>query len=71
MLSCAHNHLNFKKKNITIQFRYFLIIYIKRDNMKIASLLNKRNTTNANARKLKKAQGELINTCQKEQQEYI
>ena len=37
----------------------------------MASLCNKRNPTNANARKLKKAQNELINAYQKEQMEYI
>ena len=36
--------------------------------MKIVSSLKKRNPTNINAQKLKKAQSELINTYQKEQQ---
>ena len=39
--------------------------------MKIASLLNKRNPTNAKTQKLKKANRELTNTYQKEQKEYI
>ena len=38
---------------------------------KKASLLNKRNPTNANAQKLKKAKKEQTNTYQKEQLEYI
>ena len=41
----------------------------KRENMKIASLLDKRNPKNANAHK--KVQEERTNTYQKEQQEYI
>ena len=36
--------------------------------MKRASLLNKRNSTNVNAQKLKKTQRELTNTYQKEQE---
>ena len=43
----------------------------KRDNVKTASLCNKRNLTNANTQKLKKTQRELINAYQKEQLEYI
>ena len=39
--------------------------------MKTASLRNKRNPTNVNAKKLKKAKRELINAYQKEQIEYI
>ena len=39
--------------------------------MKTASLCNKRNPTNANVQKLKKAQRKLINIYQKEQIEYI
>ena len=38
-----------------------------RDNVKILSLCNKRNPTNANAQKLDKAQSELSKTFQKEQ----
>ena len=45
--------------------------YEKRNNIKILSLFNKRNPTNANAPKLKKALQELTNTHQKEQLEYI
>ena len=48
-----------------------LAVRKKRDNVKTASLCNKRNPTNANAQKFKKAQRELINTYQKEQIEYI
>ena len=43
----------------------------KWDNMKKASLLNKRNPTNVNAEKLKKVQREVTDTYQKEQLEYI
>ena len=39
--------------------------------MKAAFLSNKRNPTNANGQKLKKAQSELINEYQKEQIQYI
>ena len=39
--------------------------------MKTVSLCNKRNPTNANTQKLKKAQREIINAYQKEQIEYI
>ena len=39
--------------------------------MKTSSLCNKRNLTNANAQKLKKAQSELTNAYLKEQTEYI
>ena len=48
-----------------------LVVRKKRDNLKIAFLCNKRNLKNANAQNLKKAQGELTNRYQKEQQEYI
>ena len=43
----------------------------KWDNLKKASLLNKRNPTNANMQKLKKAKNELTNTYQKGQFDYI
>ena len=39
--------------------------------MKTASLCNKRNPTNCNAQKLKKAQRKLINAYQQEQIAYI
>ena len=39
--------------------------------MKTASLCNKRNPTNANTKKLKKAQSELTNAHLKEQTEYM
>ena len=41
----------------------------KQDNMKIPSLLNKKNLTNANARKLQESQKAFTNIYQKEQQE--
>ena len=47
-----------------------LVVRKKRDNVKTPSLYDKRNLTNANAQKLKKAQKELANKYQKEQ-EYI
>ena len=47
-----------------------LVVRKKWENMKIASLLNKRNPTNASTPKLKKSP-ERTNTYQKEQQEYI
>ena len=43
----------------------------KQDNMKTASLCNRRNSTNAKAQNLKKAQRELNNVYQKEQTEFI
>ena len=43
----------------------------KRDNVKTASLSNKRNPNNANAQNFKKSQRELTNAYQKEQIEYI
>ena len=48
-----------------------LAIKKKYVDMKIASLYNKRNATNANAQKLKKAQSELTIACLKEQTGYI
>ena len=48
-----------------------LAIKKKRDNVKTTSLCNRRNPTNTNAQKLKKAQSELNNTYLKEQKEYI
>ena len=39
--------------------------------MKIASLRNRRNSTNINTQKLKKAQNKLTNIYQKEQTDYI
>ena len=48
-----------------------LTVRKKRDNMKTTSFCNKRNPTNANAQKLKKAQRELINAYQKEQIKYV
>ena len=41
------------------------VVRKKRNNLKIASLLYKRNPTNANAQKFKKAQRELIHTKKK------
>ena len=43
----------------------------KRTDVKIASLNNRRNTTNINAQKLKKAQNELTNVYLKEQIKFI
>ena len=43
------------------------VVKKKRDSVMTASLCNKRNPTNGNAQKLKKAQRELINAYQKDQ----
>ena len=43
----------------------------KPDNVNTASLCNKRDLTNTNTQKLKKAQRELINAYEKEQIEYV
>ena len=51
--------------------REILAIKKKRDDVKTASVCNKRNPTNANAQKLKKAQRELTTAYLKEQAEYI
>ena len=51
--------------------RETLAVRKKYDDMKTASLCNKRNTTNANAQKLKNAQNELSNAYLNEQTEYI
>ena len=48
-----------------------LAVKKKRDNMKTVFPCHKRNPSNANGQKLKKAQRELINAYQKEQIEYI
>ena len=48
-----------------------LAVKKKRDDMKTASLCNKRNPTDANTQKLKKGQSELTNACLKEQTEFI
>ena len=48
-----------------------LAVKKKRDNVKTASLCNKRNPTNTNAQKLMKSRTELSNTYLKEQTEYI
>ena len=48
-----------------------LAVRKKRANVKTASQCNKRNPTNINAQKLKKAQNELTNIYLKEQTEYI
>ena len=49
------------------------IIAVKKkcDDARTASLCNKRNQTNANTQKIKKAQSELTNTYLKEQTEYV
>ena len=47
-----------------------LAIRKKRDNLKTVSLYNKRNQTNTNLQKLKKAQRELTSTYQKEQKTF-
>ena len=48
-----------------------LAVKKKHDNVKTASLYNKRDPTNANTQKIKKAQSELTNAYVKEQTEYI
>ena len=48
-----------------------LTVKKKGDNVKIASLCNKKDPINANAQKLKKAQRKLINVYQNEQIQYI
>ena len=48
-----------------------LAVKKKHDNVKTTSLCNKRNPTNANAHKLKKAQREITNAYFFEQTEYI
>ena len=48
-----------------------LVVRKKRAGSKIASLLNRRNATNINTQKLKKAQNELTNVYLKEHKEYI
>ena len=48
-----------------------LVVKTKCDGIKFASLCNKKNPTNANDQKLKKAQSELTNTYLREQTECI
>ena len=48
-----------------------LMVRKKRTDVKTASKCNRKNPTNTNAMKLKKAQNELANICLKEQAEYI
>ena len=48
-----------------------LAVTKKRDDVKTASLCNRRNPTNANAQKLKNAQRELTNAYLRKQAEYI
>ena len=48
-----------------------LAVREKRTDVKTASKCKKKNPTNTNALKLKKAQNELANICLKEQTEYI
>ena len=51
--------------------RKTLAVRKKRAGVKITSLCNRRNPTNINTQKLKKAQKELTNVCLKEKTEYI
>ena len=63
-----HNKLN---KELNIVPLETLVVRKKCADVKTASKCNKRNPTNINALKLKKAQNELANIYLKEQTEYI